>query len=220
MVAHAGGDVERRERVERLKRALRKIARERGLTQKEIAARSGIPPQFLSDLKHNRRNIAELLARRFSDEFRVRHTWLLQGKGPVELPTDAGDAVPGAAEGSVFLPILRRPHVGDPLKSRFWERSHFQLTGPAAALAGRCTQAYVLRVEHDERGGRLRQGDLVLVSQTADANSPYQIIVHRRRPRLIRLGSDHRLRLLEGGDQLPDSAKRVGHCCGIVWAVL
>lgn len=220
MAASTGGEAERRARVERLKHALRKIAREHGLTQKQIAARLGIPPQYLSDLKHNRRAIAELLARRFGQEFRVRHEWLLHGEEPVELPTGAGDTGPGAMGGNVFLPVLRRPHVGDPLKSRFWERRHFELTGPGGVAAGHCTRPYVLRVEHDERSGRLRRGDLLLVSQTADANSRYQIAVHRRRPRLVRLGADHRLRLLEGGGPLPDSVRRAGRCRGIVWAVL
>ncbi len=49
MAAHAGGGAERRERVERLKQVLLKVAREQGLTQKQIAARLGIPPQYLSD---------------------------------------------------------------------------------------------------------------------------------------------------------------------------
>lgn len=220
MVAHAGGDAERRERVERLKQALRKIAREQGLTQKQIAARLGIPPQYLSDLKHRRRAIAELLARRFGHEFRVRHEWLLHGEEPAELPSAAGAADSGVPQSSVFLPILRRPCVGDPLGSPFWERSNLELTGPAAAAAGHCIRPYVLRVDNDERGGRLRRGNLLLVSQAVNANSHYQIVVHRRRPRLARLVAGHRLRLLEGGDPLPDSARRAGHGRGLVWAVL
>ena len=110
--------------------------------------------------------------------------------------------------------------MGDPLKSRFREPSHFELTGPAAIAAKHCARPYVLRVEHDGKGGRLRRGNLVLVSQTPDANSRYQIVVHRRLPRLVRLGGDRRLHLLDGGDPLSDNARRVGQCCGIVWAAL
>lgn len=220
MAAHASGDAERRGRVDRLKQVLVRVAQEQGLTQKQIAAKLGIPPQYLSDLKHNRRAIAELLARRFGQKFRVRHEWLLHGEGPAELPTGTVDADPRATEDNVFLPILRRPCAGDPLKSRFREPSHFELTGPAAVAAKHCARPYVLRVEHNEKGGRLRRGNLVLVSQMPDANSRYQLVVHRRQPRLARLGADHRLRLLEGGDPLPDSVRRAGHGRGLVWAVL
>lgn len=221
MTKKGDADAERSERVERLKQALRKIAREQGLTQKQIAARLGIPPQYLSDVKRNRRAVAELLARRFGQEFRMRHEWLLHGEEPSELQTERADVERAAVSGgNVFLPILRRPCVGDPLKSRFWERSHVELTGPAAAVAGRCSQPYVLRVEHGERGGRLKRDDVVLISQTPNANSQYQIVVHRRLPRLVHLGRDRRLRLLEGGDPVPEATRRVGCCRGIVWASL
>jgi transcriptional regulator with XRE-family HTH domain len=216
-----GAAGERRRRVERLKEVLLKVAREHGLSQKEIAARLGIPPQYLSDLKHNRRAVAELLARRFGQEFRIRHRWLLSGEGPMEAPpVQAGTTGGRGGRDIVRLPVLGEPHVGNPLKSPSWDRSHIELTGPASAVARGCSQPYVLCVHCDERVGRLRKGDLILVSQAEDTGSRYQIVVHQKRPRLARLGRDRRLRLLQGGDPLPDHDRKVGHVPGLVWGAL
>lgn len=212
MTKKGDADAKRRERVERLKKALRKIAREQGLTQKQIAARLGIPPQYLSDLKHNRRALAELVARRFNQEFAVGHQWLLSGKRPEKMaPT---------GEATVVLPVLRRPCVGDPLDSASREEPRIRLTGPAAEAARRSERPYVLRIDHVEEGGRLSRGDLVLVSQDVDPTSEYQVVVHRGRAVVARLAGDGRLRALEEGAELPQNVRRVGSCLGIVWAVL
>lgn len=212
MVAHAGGDAERRARVERLKQTLREIAREQSLTQKQIAQRIGIPPQYLSDLIHDRRALAELVARRFGQKFGVNHVWLLDGKRP--------EKIVSAAEAALVLPVLRRPCVGGPSDSAFRKGPHIHLTGSAAEAARRCDRPYVLRIDHVEEGGRLRRGDLVLVAQDADPTSEFQVVVFRGRAVVARLAGDGQLRALKGGAELPKDVRRVGSCLGVVWGVL
>ena len=40
-----------------------------GITQAQVAARAGLPSQYLSDVRNQRRPLTELCARRLGDEF-------------------------------------------------------------------------------------------------------------------------------------------------------
>jgi transcriptional regulator with XRE-family HTH domain len=56
---------------------LLKLLGEKGLNQSQIAKRVGTPTQYLSDVKHERRPMSELFARRLGEEFKVNFLWLL-----------------------------------------------------------------------------------------------------------------------------------------------
>ena len=49
----------------------------KGLSQTQIAKRVGTPTQYVSDVKHGRRPLSELFARRLGEEFKVNFLWLL-----------------------------------------------------------------------------------------------------------------------------------------------
>ena len=65
----------RRERFSQVLDALEK----QGLSQREIAMRACVPPQYFSDVKLGRRSLSELFARRLGEEFDVDHIWLMTG---------------------------------------------------------------------------------------------------------------------------------------------
>jgi transcriptional regulator with XRE-family HTH domain len=51
-----------------------------GYTQTQIAAKAGLTPQYLSDIKRGHRPVTELVARRLGEPFDVSFQWFRRGK--------------------------------------------------------------------------------------------------------------------------------------------
>lgn len=191
-----------------------------GLTQQAVAARAGVPSQYLSDVKNGRRLLSELLARRLNEEFGVDHVWLMTGEGTMTPPrVPRAETRPQDAE-VVMVPIVGQPIVGDPRISLAWDGSLVALTGPPAMKAKQASHAYILRLHHDDFTGRLRKGDLVLISQGNLEFGEIQVIQTRGLPVLARRGKGGAIIPLKNGKAIAAGATVLGTCVCIVWAAL
>ena len=194
-----------------------------GVTQQQVAIRAGVPPQYLSDVRCGRRDLTELFARRVGGEFGVDYQWLMGGTGPMDAVPPEG-SVAGRAEaragGLLILPVLHALVEGEPRDSPLWDGSLFEVGGAAAAAAGRARQPYVLRVNADDREGRLRAGDLVLISQEPSDRAELGVIRLEGRLVLARGLRSAGWHDLTTGEILAGKVEMIGCCRAIVWALL
>ncbi|MCA9087235.1 MAG: helix-turn-helix transcriptional regulator [Planctomycetaceae bacterium] len=191
---------------------------EDGHSQQEIATRAGLPAQYLSDLKQGRRPLTELTARRLGSEFGINHEWLLGHSNVMDAP---GASSEGAApsEGTVWVPCFPWPISGNPRLHSKWDGHSIELAGAAAARASTAYQAYVIQLGSDDKQGRLRKGDLILISQENDPAAEINVIKIGSKLLLARQQPDGRwIRLT--GQMVGDDCEVLGHCLGIVWAAL
>ena len=199
----------------RLEQLLQQLA-DQGATQQQVARQLNVPPSYLSDVKLGRKTLSEQFARSFCNEFGVGLDWLLDGTGPQTKPQLASTA---SSAGPVLVPILAEPIVGDPQDVRAWDGSRVELAGAAATRAIRAYQSYVLRSPIDDKQGRIRQNDLLLIDQ--DTTELTSVVVVRDRENLVlaRL-TEKRFRAIDSGRVISGSPSVVGICVGIVWAGL
>ena len=204
-------------RGQRLAALLQKLT-EQGYTQQAVASQTGVPAQYLSDLKAGRRSLSELYARRLAEEFDVDHRWLLG-----ETTDHEHAVVPGrgrAAERSVWLPVFSDPIEGEPRSQPNWDGSSVEISGAAAAKVLLATQPYVLRFGASDHEGRLRKNDLVLISQAVVESANIHVLRAHRGRFLARRAENGIWIRLATKDALPATAVPVGHCVGIVWGLL
>ena len=139
-----------------------------------------------------------------------------------------GESVPaGTAALSIWhcfaWPILRLgpprgafgAAVGDPapLVVRVW-------LSAAVAAAERAVDPYVLQLGHGDRDGRLRIGDLILISQAPEPEAPLAVVRGDGFSRLVRCSRSGRWRDVENGDPVADYPEVVGRGVAIVWGSL
>jgi hypothetical protein len=193
---------------------------DQGLTQRQIAESLNVPPNYLSDLKRGQRDVTDTFARHFALVYGVDVTWLLTGEG--EAPRIKLAAAGVAPATTLCRPLLTTPHVGDPRTAPGWDGSLFEVSGRAAAEAGRASHAYILRASANDQRGRILSNDLLLVSQSALIAIPddaLAIVRHRHQLRLARRGATG-WNCYQSGRALDRAAECVGLCLGIVWGPL
>lgn len=197
---------------------LLELLSEQGFTQTQIAARAGLPPQYLSDIKHGRRPMTELVARRLGDGFDVNYEWLLGIRPSMERPQSPSGGA--AAGGALWLPLFPHPIEGEPRVHPKWDGSGIEVAGLAVAKLVLCKHPYVLRFRHDDVQGRLRRGDLILVSQSVNEDAEIQVVRHRKKSTLARAAKNGTWSRVANGEILPSGSLVTGHCIGIVWSSL
>ena len=185
-----------------------------GLTQQQIAAKAGLPAQYLSDIKHGRRPMTELVARRLAQAFQVNFEWLL-GSSDIQEVSLLRPRVGGA-----WLPLFSHPVTGDPQGDPGWTGAGVELSGAAAAKVSEAHLPYILQFGHDDVQGRLRAGDLILISQSSDASAAISVVRHQKKLFLARPQPNGTWKRVANGNSLPASCAVVGHCVGIVWSSL
>jgi transcriptional regulator with XRE-family HTH domain len=191
---------------------------EKGLTQREIAERAGVPSQYLSDVKQGRRPLGELFARRLGEEFGIEYRWLLFGGG-----ASGGSNEPSAASSHderCLVPLLAMLPGGSPREAKGWDGSVIELFGLAAVAAQNARGPYVYRVQRNERTGRLRKGDLILVSQVVSDEPGFCVVRVSRR--IVLAHTDQKQRTVDAytGRRLPKDACVIGSCLALVWGGL
>jgi plasmid maintenance system antidote protein VapI len=190
---------------------------QQGLTQQEVAARARVNPQYLSDLKHGRRPMTELVARRLGEEFQIHRDWFLGTSSRM----DPGVPRPGAAGpggAAVLVPLFPHPIEGEPRAHPEWDGTSIEVAGAAAARLTLARWPYVVRFDRDDVERRLRAGDLVLVTQEPEDQAEIAVVKYRKRLFLARRSPPHWVRIANG-DKLPKCVV-CGHCLGIVWSAL
>lgn len=194
---------------------------ERGLTQREIAERVNIPPQYVSNLKTGHREMKELVARRFGTVFGYNYEWLLGNSDKRNAPTIASTIAPTPTESlSRKFPALDLLIEGDPQANERWDGTFAELSGAAAVRVRSCRTPYVLKCTIDDLQGRIRQRDLLLISQEAREDAEIHVVRHRKRLVLARAGAEGRYQRVSDGQELAAECTVVAHCVGIVWASL
>ncbi len=199
----------------RLAEFLRKLAKQ-GAKQQEIARRLNVPPSYLSDVKLGRKTLSDTFARAFCSEFDVGLDWLLDGTGSQVRPQV--EAAPSPS-GPVLIPIFYQPVEGDPQGVKTWDGSRVELSGAAATRALRGQHPYVLRSPIDDKLGRIRRNDLILVDQNTVEPTSVVVVRDRDKSHLARQ-SEQGYRSVESGRVMRGKPNVIGVCLGIVWASL
>jgi transcriptional regulator with XRE-family HTH domain len=213
-------DTQNSERAERLDQLLKDLAGN-GFSQRQIAAELNVPPNYLSDLRHGQRTITDQFCRSFAHQFQIGNQWLATGEGAISSP-QIGPLIAKAA-GNLLLPVLSEPHVGDPTQCERWDGCQAEVTGAAAAAAGRAINPYIIRLSGPDCQGRLMACDLILISQQATETGDMAIARHRNRLMIVRKerkGDNDGWLALSSGKRLAGKPEIVGQCLGIVWAGL
>ena len=203
--------------IQRLNRLLEMLS-DRGHSQTQVAARAGIPAQYLSDIKHGRRPMTELVARRLGEEFDVNFQWLLGTSDSMENPSPLSSAFSSGS--SVWLPLFSHPIKGEPRAQSTWDGTGVEVAGAASAKLILSKLPYVLRFGRDDVRGRLRKGDLILISQAADVDAEISVVRYRKKLFLARRGETGNWIRVGNGNELPAECPVSGHCVGVVWSPL
>lgn len=209
-------DRENQQRADRLVDVL-KVLKQQGFKQAQIASELGIPANYLSDLRNNQRVITEPLVRTIASVCGVGFDWLWSGKGKPSGPKIHSEGVP--LNESVALPILTEPHTGDPRASKAWDGSVLVLSGRAAAEASTAVLPYILRFAFNDKTGRLRKGDLILVNQEVTSSTDIAVIQTAKRLLLARRHG-RAWQAIDTGRAVAGQSEVVGGTLGIVWASL
>ena len=198
--------------------ALEKLQKQ-GRTQQVIAAELGVAPQYLSDVKTGRREVSELLTRRFASAFGVDlGYWDETGAS-----SSPGSMTMVGSGARLWLPVMPHPIVGDPLQARSWEGSKMEVVGPAAVLAATATLPYILRFGASDHLQELQRHDLVLMTQQPKPNRPtgaiqvIQVTADKKCYLARRLDTETWQRLAEAKRVSVKAATAVGYCLGLVW---
>lgn len=202
---------------ERFNDVLRRLQAQ-GLTQTQIAAKAGIAPQYLSDIKRGKRPVTELIARRLGDEFDFNYRWLLGISDTMEIMKKPSTT--GTADSTVSLPLLPCPIEGEPRQNQYWKGVCVEVSGFAAGRIGLARYPYVLQFGHDDHQGRLKKNDLILISQAPNPKAEIQVVHSGKKYFLARANPDGSWIRLERGKTLISDCPATGHCLGIVWAPL
>ena len=196
-------------------------AKQRGLSQTEVADRLGVPRQYVSNLKTGNRVLTELFARRAAEEFDLNHIWLLRGVGAMQRPSVASQPAAQSGADPLLLPLLSELVSGEPRRSPTWDGALVAITGPAVYLARDSAHPYVYRLAEDDSTGRLKHGDLVLVCHQGEPNNlPSRLLVLEvcHRPTLAWRTDDGRWKSVQTGRTVSTTSKVIGHCLGMIWA--
>ena len=194
--------------------------KQRGISQAEIAARLGLPRQYVTNVKRGDRVLTELFARRVAEEFGVDHFWLLKGTGTMQRPSAVTPHTAPCEMNSIVLPLLTQLVSGEPRRSPVWDGAVLTVTGPAAYAVGDSVHSYVYRVSDDDYSGRLKRGDLVLICQgdSKELRSRLVLADGGDRPTLAWTTDDGRWKSTRTGRAVSANSKIIGYCLGIVWA--
>lgn len=191
----------------------------KGLSQRDVADRVGVPTQYLSDVKRGTRTLTELFARRLQAEFAADYRWLL-GETDAMRPPSVGSPPHERGAGRRPLPVLSVPIAGEPHASAIWDGTTLEIVGAMEAKVAHLMKPYVLRIADDDRHGRLRRNDLLLISQADDDLSTWKVIKSDGRLLLARLVSARKWEPLGSENSVIKQATVVGCAVGIVWGAL
>jgi hypothetical protein len=175
-----------------------------------------VPAQYVSDVRNERRTLTELFARRLAEEFHFDFEWLL---GLKDSPERSVLSVPPTQKEKVWLPMIGEAIAGEPREHPRWSGAYTEVSGIAAAKAALGVQPYILQLAYDDREGRLRKGDFVLISQATAENADLSIVRCGKKILLARKKGAKWLRAATG-EPLRGDCDVTGHCLGVVWSAL
>lgn len=193
--------------------------RARGISQRALAEKLEMHPQYISDIKRGIRpvsdNFTNHIAKKLSPELvRILFTGASQ-------PGDLRRLMAGSpTDQSVELPVLHSPIAGNPKSSTVWNGDTMTLAGIGAIAAREAKRPYVLALQHVDVWGRLRPDDRLLISQKPVPGREVCLLQTRAGIVLARKRKGSVWRPIKTGKVLKESAKLVGSVVAIIWARL
>ena len=187
---------------------------DQGFTQLQIATKAGLTAQYLSDIKRGERPLTELVARRLGDEFDTNYKWLLGTSETKDHPKPKSSAVTDVRG----IPLYEHPVEGDPFTHPKFNGTCYDLVSAASAKLGLAINPYVLRFGRNDIQGRLKKGDLLLISQASDDKAGISVVRHKGKSYLARRNSDGTWTRVAEDKPLPEDSQVTGHCVAIIWS--
>lgn len=163
-----------------------------GLTGREIARLSGTRPQYISDIKRRQRPLSTDMFMRTLTGLFGRYMWLISGN----LPTDTKRIVSlyphiCKADGAVGpLPVLQRPFMGPKMTVEDWDGNYLCVANPVKDMAKNMRDPYILHLPFNDKSGRLRRGDYLLVDQSEAPGANYVLVKSGWGVKLVRRTGD------------------------------
>ncbi|MCC8166678.1 MAG: helix-turn-helix transcriptional regulator [Planctomycetes bacterium] len=149
-----------------------------GLTGREIARLSGTRPQYISDIKRRQRPLSQEMFMRTLLGLFGKYKWLISG----DLPTDTQRIItlyPHISDperDTPPLPVFQRPFMGPKMTVEDWDGNFVCVASPVREMAEKMHEPYILHLPFNDRTGRLKKGDYLLVDQTASAEASFVLI--------------------------------------------
>ena len=120
------------------------------------------------------------------------YKWLISGDLPVDtqriialypfISNSDGDTLP--------LPVFQRPFMGPKMTVEDWDGSFICVTSPVKELTKKMRNPYILHLPFNDKMGRLKRGDYLLVDQTESTEASYVLIKSGWGVKLVRRASN------------------------------
>ncbi len=149
-----------------------------GLTGREIAKISGTRPQYISDIKRRQRPLSQEMFMRTLLGLYGSYKWLISGDLAIDTQRIISlyPYISAPGRETLPLPVFQRPFMGPKMTVDDWDGYFICVTSPVKERAKKMHEPYVLHLPFNDRSGRLRKGDYLLVDQTASADATYVLI--------------------------------------------
>lgn len=163
-----------------------------GLTGREIAKLSGTRPQYISDIKRRQRPLSHEMFMRTLLGLYGNYKWLISG----DLAIDTQRIIAlypyiSDPDGAILpLPVFQRPFMGPKMTVDDWDGKFVCVTSPVKEAAKEMHEPYVLHLPFNDKFGRLKKGDYLLVDQTPSADASYALIKSGWGVKLVRKCQD------------------------------
>ncbi len=188
------------------------LLRSVSLTGREIARLSGTRPQYISDIKRRQRPLSDEMYMRTLMGLYGPYKWLITGD--LELDTRRVIVmfphIYGNSGVTVALPVLGRPFVGPKMTKTDWDGGFYCVASPVMERSKTMRNPYILSLPFNDRSGRLRQGDYLLVDQDASPKSNCLLIKSGWGVKLVRKNQD-RYEDVETGDAINEEFSVIGN---------
>lgn len=193
-----------------------------GLTGREIAKLSGTRPQYISDIKRRQRPLSHEMFMRTLLGLYGDYKWLISG----DLPTDTQRIISlypyiSNPDGATLpLPVFQRPFMGPKMTMDDWDGNFLCVTTPVKETARGMRNPYVLHLPFNDKSGRLKKGDYLLVNQTETGESSYVLIKSGWGVKLVRWVGDGYEDVENGEHRFEADAQIIGNVSMLLMGTL
>lgn len=192
-----------------------------GLTGREIAKLSGTRPQYISDIKRRQRPLSHEMFMRTLLGLFGGYKWLISGN----LPVDTQRIIAlypyiSKPDGLFALPVLQRPFMGPKMTIEDWDGKFICVTSPIKEQAQKMRDPYILHLPFNDKTGRLKKGDYLLVDQQDSPEASYVLIKSGWGVKLVRKVGDAYEDVESGEHRFDAGAQIIGNVSMLVMGSL
>lgn len=194
-----------------------------GLTGREIARLSGTRPQYISDIKRRQRPLSPDMFMRTLTGLFGKYKWLISGNLAIDTQRIISlyPHISRADNAVGPLPVLQRPFMGPKMTVEDWDGNFFCVTNPVKDMAKNMRNPYILHLPFNDRSGRLRRGDYLLIDQieTAGANN-YLLVKSGWGVKLVRRAGEAYEDVESGEQRFGSDVQVIGNVAMLMLGVL